>query len=95
MVHVKSTSMAALLAQVRRIPTPLAIIIGVLVGLLIANMLPGNVSRVLKFTSNNAKSFISVDTRMARWSRTYLQSFTPHDSAADSPAYNQSAFSCP
>ncbi|KIM82738.1 glycosyltransferase family 69 protein [Piloderma croceum F 1598] len=34
--------MAALLAQVRRIPTPLAITIGVLVGLLIANMLPGN-----------------------------------------------------
>jgi hypothetical protein len=45
MVHVRSTSMA-LVAQIRRIPTPLAITIGVLVGLFIANMLPGNVSRI-------------------------------------------------
>jgi hypothetical protein len=96
MVHVKSTSMAVLLAQVRRIPTPLAITIGVLVGLLIANMLPGNVSSISKFTDDNAKSFIAVNTCMARqWSRTYLQNLTPHDSAANSPAYDQSAFSCP
>lgn len=44
MVHVRNTSMA-LVAQVRRIPTPLAIIIGVLVGLMIAHMLPSSVSR--------------------------------------------------
>jgi len=59
MAHVRSTSMAAFLAQVRRIPTPLAITIGVLVGLLIANMLPGNVSNISKFTDDNTKIFIA------------------------------------
>lgn len=41
MPHDRTTSMA-LVAQVRRIPTPLAITIGILVGLIIANMLPEN-----------------------------------------------------
>lgn len=43
MAHMRNTS-AAFIAQVRRIPTPLAIIIGVLVGLFLARLLPGNVS---------------------------------------------------
>lgn len=42
MAHMRNTS-AAFIAQVRRIPTPLAITIGVLVGLFLARLLPGNV----------------------------------------------------
>ena len=36
----------AFVAQVRRIPTPLAITIGVLLGIFIANFVPGSVSDI-------------------------------------------------
>jgi hypothetical protein len=58
MVHVRSTSMA-LVAQVRRIPTPLAITIGVLVGFMIAHMLPSSVSCFRSYRMRSLSLFLT------------------------------------
>lgn len=98
MVHVRNTSMA-LVAQVRRIPTPLAITIGVLVGLFIARMLPGSVSQSLfsyhmRPLELNRRFLVVFIRYLAMRPRPYLPSLTTHYTPTDSYPHHRTALPC-
>ena len=89
----------ALVAQVRRIPTPLAITIGVLVGLFIARMLPGSVSQSLfsyhmRPLELNRRFLVVFIRYLARRPRPYLPSLTTHYTPTDSYPHHRTALPC-